>query len=91
MLGLVSPLKSRWLFSYPSVTRAEGSALPLACGPAGLFTRVGPWLRLIRHAVGRLTVLKMRYKGKSFRWHRRKRSLVLRFGHSHLVFCRPLP
>jgi hypothetical protein len=34
--------------------------------------------------------LKFKYKGKSFRWHRRKLSLVLKFGASHLVAL-PLP
>lgn len=33
--------------------------------------------------------LKLKFKGKSFRWHRRRGGLVLRFGHSHLVTCTP--
>jgi len=36
-----------------------------------------------------LASLKLRFKGKSFRWHRRRRALVLRFGYSHLVTCTP--
>ena len=32
--------------------------------------------------------LKLKYKGKNYRWHRRKRGLVLRFGHSHLIYMR---
>lgn len=44
------------------------------------FLRLGAWF-----------VLKLKYKGKSFRWHRRKSSLLLRFGHSHLVKMSPGP
>lgn len=36
----------------------------------------------------RLITLKIRYKGKSFRWLRRAGSLVLRFGRSHASFVR---
>ena len=46
------------------------------------------WLCLFGRGLGGLVTLKMRYKGKSFRWHRRCRSLLLRFGHSHLVALR---
>lgn len=46
------------------------------------------WFFLLRLGLGGLHVVKMRYKGKSFRWHRRRGSLLLRFGHSHLVALR---
>ena len=47
------------------------------------------WLRqALRGLTGRVS-LKLRFKGKSFRWHRRGGALVLRFGHSHLVVCPP--
>jgi hypothetical protein len=47
------------------------------------------WLqRALRGLTGRVS-LKLRFKGKSFRWHRRRGGLVLRFGHSHLVTCPP--
>lgn len=35
--------------------------------------------------------LKLRYKGKSFKWHRRRGALLLRFGHAHLVHVRAFP
>ena len=47
------------------------------------------WLtRALRGLTGRVA-LKLRFKGKSFRWHRRRGALLLRFGHSHLVTCPP--
>ena len=47
------------------------------------------WLQqALRGLTGRVA-LKLRFKGKSFRWHRRRGRLVLRFGHSHLVACPP--
>ena len=47
------------------------------------------WLQsALRGLSGRVS-LKLRFKGKSFRWHRRRGGLVLRFGHSHLVACTP--
>ncbi len=36
-------------------------------------------------ALGGVRRCKLRFKGKSFKWHRRRGALVLRFGHSHLV------
>ena len=52
---------------------------------AMMATRVlGLWGGVWR-ALGGLCRLKLRYKGKSFKWHRRRGALLLRFGHSHLV------
>ena len=48
------------------------------------------WHTLLR-GLGGVSRLKLRYKGKSFKWHRRKGALLLRFGHSHLVALSPLP
>lgn len=48
------------------------------------------WQSLLR-GLGGVSRLKLRYKGKSFKWHRRKGALLLRFGHSHLVALSPLP
>lgn len=62
-----------------------------AAGPAqgGWGRGAHAWLRqAIRGLTGRVS-LKLRFKGKSFRWHRRRGSVVLRFGHSHLVACPP--
>lgn len=47
------------------------------------------WFRCALRGLSSLVALKLRFKGKSFRWHRRRGALVLRFGHSHLVACRP--
>lgn len=41
--------------------------------------------------LGGLCRLKLRYKGKSFKWHHRRGALMLRFGHSHLVAVRAYP
>jgi len=48
------------------------------------------WASVFR-GVGGINRLKVRFKGKSFKWHRRKNSLMLRFGHSHLVALSPYP
>lgn len=47
------------------------------------------WLSAALRGLTGLVSLKLRFKGKSFRWHRRRGALVLRFGHSHLVACPP--
>ena len=43
-------------------------------------------MRHVAHGLGGLRSFKLKYKGKSFKWHKRRKSLLLRFGHSHLVF-----
>jgi hypothetical protein len=48
-------------------------------------------VRVALRGLGGLSCLKLRYKGKSFRWHRRKGALVLRFGYAHLVRLAALP
>lgn len=53
--------------------------------------RISVWFRLIRKTVGFFTTLKLKYKGKSFRWHRKAKSILLRFGRSHLVVVKPKP
>lgn len=47
------------------------------------------WLSAALRGLTGLASLKLRFKGKSFRWHRKRGGLVLRFGHSHLVKCQP--
>lgn len=54
-------------------------------------TRVANWFRLALKSPGFFIALKLKYKGKSFRWHRKARSILLRFGHSHLVIAKPKP
>lgn len=41
--------------------------------------------------LGTWCLTKLKFKGKSFRWYRKKSSLILRFGHSHLVSWNPAP
>lgn len=53
--------------------------------------RAKRWFLDWSNHLGALAVLRLRYKGKSFRWHKRLGSLMLRFGHSHLVFVKPKP
>lgn len=62
----------------------------VACPSSKGFNRSeNSWLRSALRGLRGLVTLKLRFKGKSFRWHRRRGALVLRFGHSHLVACRP--
>lgn len=71
---LVTPHAALWAF-WPARGATEESATA--------------WLgSVLRGLTGRVC-LKLRFKGKSFRWHRRRGCLVLRFGHSHLVACPP--
>jgi ribosomal protein L6P/L9E len=49
----------------------------------------GGFYRLWGH-LGNWVFTKFKFKGKSFRWHRRCRSFILRFGHSHLTML-PFP
>lgn len=51
----------------------------------GLLNVVKSWFSSIEKSVYNYVFLKLRYKGKNHRWHRKKKSLVLRFGHSHLI------
>lgn len=51
----------------------------------GLLDMVKRWFSRIEKSVYCYIFLKLRYKGKNHRWHRRKKGLVLRFGHSHLI------
>lgn len=52
---------------------------------AGLLGIVKRWFSCIEKSVYNYIFLKLRYKGKNHRWHRKKKGLVLRFGHSHLI------
>jgi len=70
--------KVRWLTYFPT-TRLG------ALAPAG--AAVSVFHRFCR-GLGSWVVAKLKYKGKSFRWYRKKGALVLRFGHSHLVTMR---
>lgn len=51
----------------------------------GLLNIVKCWFSSIEKSLYNYVFLKLRYKGKNHRWHRKKKSLVLRFGHSHLI------
>lgn len=65
-------------------TSVEASHFPINA-------RVGTFWGTALRGVGGVTRLKLRFKGKSFKWHRRKGALMLRFGHSHLVALTPYP
>ncbi len=78
------PLSVSRLFRYAY----NAKALWVACPSRGLLSRqYQNCLRAALRGLVGLASLKLRFKGKSFRWHRRRGSLVLRFGHSHLVRC----
>jgi hypothetical protein len=72
--------RNRWFLTVPSSHPALGLAVP-----AGISACLASVLR----GLGGLCVLKLRFKGKSFKWHRRFSTLTLRFGHSHVVSVRP--
>jgi hypothetical protein len=69
----LSPLCAAGLAPYPA-WRAHGAW-------------AGSQLSAVFRSLGGLLTLKIRYKGKSFRWHRKRGALLLRFGHSHVVCC----
>jgi len=58
---------------------------------ASLSTRLLALWSTVTRGVGGLFRMKLRYKGKSFKWHRRRGALMLRFGHSHLVTISATP
>jgi hypothetical protein len=67
----------------------EGALWVAGPAKAGWGPAPHTWLqKALRGLTGRVS-LKLRFKGKSFRWHRRRGNIVLRFGHSHLVTCPP--
>lgn len=79
-----APLSRLCLYAF------NATKLWVACPSRYGFNRSqNSWLRSALRGLGCLVSLKLRFKGKSFRWHRRRGSLVLRFGHSHLVACKP--
>lgn len=79
-----APLSRLCLYAF------NATQLWVACPSQYGFNRSqSSWLRSALRGLGCLVSLKLRFKGKSFRWHRRRGALVLRFGHSHLVACRP--
>jgi hypothetical protein len=96
-LGQMSVLtrhRARWVVQVPLVDYVRPAALgyggvgggsPLL---GGLTTSRLVWRQFAQvfRGLGALCLLKLRYKGKSFKWHRRCASLMLRFGHAHLVY-----
>lgn len=85
---LLCSLHRLWAVFLP--VRAAGGA-PRQPDSATMVPRLQRlWGGLLR-GLGGLCRLKLRYKGKSFKWHHRRGALLLRFGHAHLVFVKPLP
>jgi hypothetical protein len=67
--------RAGWLAYFPSGSAGGLSSRGVAVSVFHRFCRgLGSWV-----------VAKLKYKGKSFRWYRKRGALVLRFGHSHLV------
>lgn len=50
--------------------------------------RLQSWLQAIAHVLYFFLFLKIKYKGKSYKWFKRKSSVVLRFGYSHVAFVK---
>lgn len=47
------------------------------------------WFFFFLKGLGSWSLTKLKFKGKSFRWYKKKSCLILRFGHSHLVSSNP--
>jgi hypothetical protein len=83
----------RWGLLWPGASAAPSPArrfaqlrFAAATPPLGVAAvRLRTLLGGVWRALGGVCRLKLRYKGKSFKWHRRRGALLLRFGHSHLV------
>ena len=92
-LLFASYLHTRWLLFLPLGLLVGKTPTPWSrCQPAGwagallsMPARIYQCSLQLLRGVGGVCRLKLRYKGKSFRWHRRRGSLILRFGYSHLV------
>lgn len=54
------------------------------------FVRIQRWFNSLMGFIDKRVAFRLRYKGKSFRWHRKLKSVLLRFGHSHVVLVKPL-
>lgn len=55
---------------------------------AGTQLQLFRWFFELGRAVYFFLFKKLKYKGKSYKWFKKKNSVVLRFGHSHLVVMR---
>lgn len=53
-----------------------------------LISLIKSWFNNILKVSYNYIFLKLKYKGKNYRWHRKKKGLVLRFGHSHLIYSK---
>jgi len=53
-----------------------------------LFLLVKLWFFKTIKSIYNFIFIKLKYKGKNYRWHRKKKGLVLRFGHSHLIYSK---
>lgn len=53
-----------------------------------LISLVKSWFNNILKVSYNYIFLKLKYKGKNYRWHRKKKGIVLRFGHSHLIYSK---
>lgn len=84
----VTNIESRWNFFVPFAQNTPNGLL-FKQSLSSSSKRTKEWFRVITKGLGALSFLKLRYKGKSFRWHRKKGSLVLRFGRSHMVMLKP--
>jgi len=80
----------RWIVRMPLQRHPSAAALvfPLLAYAATRIQKL--WAGVLR-GLGGVCRLKVRFKGKSFKWHRRRGALMLRFGHAHLVAVTPLP
>lgn len=53
-----------------------------------LIVIIKKWFNNILKTSFNYIFIKLKYKGKNYRWHRKKKGIVLRFGHSHLIYSK---
>lgn len=88
---LAIPVESRWLVWLPCKDNIGffSSQLNECGGSLSATPYIDTLWQTVFRGLGGLCRLKLRYKGKSFKWHRRHGCLLLRFGHAHLVALKP--
>lgn len=88
----ITKLNTGWTAFIPKIFQNNSHfmwSIPQLHYPTLHITR--RWLNAVAGFVGRRIAMRLRYKGKSFRWHRKLNAILLRFGHSHVVLFKPEP
>lgn len=82
-----------YLTPFPTCNQIPGSLFnwSIEMRQHPVFLRLNRWLKPVTTLLGKIMPARLRYKGKSFRWYRKLNSILLRFGHSHIVIVKPAP